>query len=128
MDEPTFLHVDEVLALHELSLREHGGLDGIRDQAGLESAVAQARQDYFYAAADFHGMAAAYAFHLSQSQAFVDGNKRTAIAAALFFLKAHGFNTRAPADVLYHAMISLAEHDLDKAGLAALFRKLFHAK
>jgi death-on-curing protein len=128
MDEPAFLHLDEVLALHELSLREHGGLAGIRDQAGLESAVAQTRQDYFYAAADLHGIAAAYAFHLSESQSFVDGNKRTAMASALFFLKAHGFKTKAPTEVLYGAMISLAKHDLDKPGLAALFRGLFHPK
>ncbi len=128
MKEPVFLHLDEVLALHDISLREHGGSAGIRDQSGLESAIAQARQDFYYGYADLHAIAAAYAYHLAESQAFVDGNKRTAIASALLFLRAHGFNTKVDQSTLYDAMIALATHDLDKPGLAALFRTLFAAR
>lgn len=35
-------------------------------------------------------MAAAYAFHLAESQAFLDVNKRTGMAAALVFLSGNG--------------------------------------
>jgi death-on-curing protein len=65
----------------------------------------------------------AYAFHLAESQAFVDGNKRTAIGAALTFLDLNGI-TRLPNDAaLYDAMIAIANKQLNKVGLAALFRK-----
>jgi len=33
----------------------------------------------------------AYAFHLAESQAFLDGNKRTAVASALVFLPATAY-------------------------------------
>lgn len=38
-DDPLFLTVEEVLALHEDQLRLFGGAAGIRDRSALESAV-----------------------------------------------------------------------------------------
>jgi death-on-curing protein len=73
-------------------------------------------------------IAAAYAFHLAESQAFVDGNKRTVIGAALTFLDLKGI-TRLPDDTaLYDAMIAIANKHLNKIGLAGLFRKAAERK
>jgi len=36
---------------------------------------------------DLFAMAAAYAFHIAENQAFVDGNKRTGVLAAVVFLE-----------------------------------------
>jgi death-on-curing protein len=86
------LDVQAVLAIHEEVLAAHGGLSGLRDRALLESAVAAPQ-------ASFGGkpliqepieMAAAYLFHLCRNHPFADGNKRTALAAALVFLDANG--------------------------------------
>jgi death-on-curing protein len=123
--EPEFLSWDDVLYLHERSLAEHGGSAGIRDRGLIESAIAQPQQDYCFGGADHFAIAAAYAFHIAQAQAFLDGNKRTAIAAALIFLNLNGIATRGRSDELYEAMIAIAERRLDKPGLAALFRQLF---
>ena len=89
MSEPVFLTIDLVLKIHGRSLARHGGLDGIRDQAGFESAVGQPMNVYFFGQGDLFDVAAAYMFHISQAQAFLDGNKRTAVAAGLAFLKAN---------------------------------------
>lgn len=126
MPEIVFLSPDLVLLLHRRSLLEHGGSDGNRDQAGLESAIAQPQQDHYYGGADVFAVAAAYAFHLAEAQAFVDGNKRTGIASALLCLELAGIDTTVPSpDTLYDAMIAIATRQLDKPGLAALFRRLF---
>ncbi|HAV61948.1 MAG TPA: type II toxin-antitoxin system death-on-curing family toxin, partial [Verrucomicrobiales bacterium] len=53
-----------------------------------------------------------------------DGNKRTAIASALTFLDANGVYQTPDQDELYQAMIDIANHRLDKAGLARIFRRL----
>jgi len=66
----------------------------VRDQGLLEGAVMQARQDYYYGNVDLCGIAAAYAYHIAEVQAFLDGNKRTAVSAALVFLEMHGIETR----------------------------------
>ena len=64
-----------------------------------------------------------YAFHLAESQAFVDGNKRTAVAAAMVFLARNGVYARPPTLTLYLAMIDVAEKRKTQADLAEIFRK-----
>lgn len=128
MNGPSFLTSDEVLLLHLQSLRNHGGTDGIREPGLVDSALASAQNIHWYTTGDLFDIAASYAFHLAESQAFLDGNKRTVIAAALTFLKINGIPAHpnsSTQDRLYDAMIALATKDLDKAGLAALFREVF---
>lgn len=69
-------------------------------------------------------IAAAYAFHFAENQPFIDGNKRTAILTALYFLELNCMNSSSLSNAeLYDAMIGIAEKRLDKAALAAMFRK-----
>ncbi len=91
----------------------------------IESALGAARNAFYYGEADVFEIAAAYAFHLAQAQAFLDGNKRVAVAVALVFLAGNGHAGQPDQERLYDAMIGIAERRLDKAGLAAVFRELF---
>lgn len=120
-----FLTLDLVMLIHHRSLVEHGGIDGVRDLGGVESALAAGQNTRLYRGGDVFEIAATYAFHLAEAQAFLDGNKRTAIASALFFLAANGVLGIPNQTDLYDAMIALARRELDKAGLAALLRKQF---
>lgn len=123
-DEPVFLSVAQVAALHRFALEQHGGQDGLRDAAAFESAVLHPQNVWLYAQGDLFDMAAAYAFHLAESQAFLDGNKRTGMAAALTFLKLNGKTVTRHTDELYAAMIAIAERQIGKPELAALLRSL----
>jgi len=97
----------------------------LRNENGLESAIAQPQNVYLYGGGDLYEIAAAYAYHLAESQAYLDGNKRTATQAALDFLEINGIDTsRLPELATYEAMIRVATHELDRSGLAELFRKL----
>ena len=79
--------------------------------------------DFYYAAADLAGIAAAYAFHIAQAQAFLDGNKRTAIGAALVFLERSGVETKTEwGNALYDALHAVAEKKMDKSSFAELIR------
>lgn len=123
-----FLELAEVAELHLASLRIFGGTGGTRDPGLAESALASAINTALYARGDVFAVAAAYAFHLAEAQAFLDGNKRTAIASAIAFLALNRpMRKPAPADLdaLYDAVIAIATHQLDKPGLAALFRWLY---
>jgi death-on-curing protein len=124
MNEPVFLSRTEVDTIHAESLRQHGGVDGVRDSGLVDSALAAAVNTYFYGYGDVFDIAAAYAYHLAEAQAFLDGNKRTAITSALTFLDANGVYRTPDQDELYQAMIDIANHRLDKPGLAAIFRRL----
>jgi len=123
-----FLTFEEVLEIHEDSLWAYGGTSGLRDQGMIESALGSAQNVFYYANGDVFDVAAAYAFHLAESQAFLDGNKRTGIGAAIVFLHLNGeprIPTAADRQEMYDAMIAIAKHELDKPGLAAVLRKLF---
>lgn len=123
MSEPIFLTFDEVRRIHARSLVEHGGSDGTRDPGLVESALASAKNTIYYAHGDLFEVAASYAFHLAESQAFIDGNKRTAVAAALVFLARNGVYARPATWELYTAMIDVAEKKKTKADLAEFFRQ-----
>ncbi len=125
MSEPEFLHWVIVLSLHRRSLERFGGLDGIRDQSALESALMAGENTYFYGGGDLHDVAAAYAFHLAESQGFLDGNKRTAAACATTFLMRNGCSDRGKDQIIYDAMIAIAKREMDKAGRAAVLRRQF---
>ena len=107
------------------SLERWGGIDGVRDRAGLESAMGAAENTFFYGGGDLHEIGASYAFHLAESQGFLDGNKRTAIACAGVFLEGNGCVDQSKDLELYEAMIAIARRELDKAGLAVVLRKQF---
>ena len=86
------LTAEAVKAIHEEVLAAHGGSPGLRDLALLESAVAAPQATYGGEALlkDAIEIAAAYLFYLCSNHPFVDGNKRTALAACLVFLEANG--------------------------------------
>jgi death-on-curing protein len=86
-----FLTKTEVLKIHRRTLSEQGGSEGVRDEGVLESALLAAENRAFYEDADVIACAAAYAFHLTQAHAFVDGNKRVAAVATEVFLLVNGF-------------------------------------
>ena len=123
---PEFLEVEDVLDLHAQQLAIYGGGFGVRDQSLLESAVAMPRAGFGgeFVHGDLFEMAAAYAFHIAQNQPFIDGNKRTALLAALVFLDLNGRGLEDPHGVLYDAMIGIAERRLGKVDLAEVFRQL----
>ena len=83
-----FLSVDDVLAIHENTIRHEGGSPGLREAGLLESAVLMPQESFGgeYLHSGLAEMAAAYLFHLSRNHPFLDGNQRVSALAALIFL------------------------------------------
>jgi death on curing protein len=92
----------------------------------LESALAQPEASFAGAwlHKDHYEMAAAYAYHLCQNHPFIDGNKRTALAAALVFLELNGISILDPRGRLKNAMVRIASGRMSKSGLRQAFEKI----
>jgi len=121
--EPEFLTREIVDAIHEEQINAFGGLPGVRDDNALESAIMAAQNVYYYGAGDVYEVASAYAYHLAESQAYLDGNKRTGIQAAFVFLEGCGIScSRLPERQTYEAMIKIATHEMSRSELAQYFR------
>ena len=123
MRELEFLTPAIIEQLHADSLALFGGSAGVRDRGLVKSALASARNTHLYGHGDVFDIAASYAFHIAEAQAYLDGNKRTAVAAALTFLKGNDMNLPIDDSEIYNAMIAIAQKQMTKAGLAAMFRK-----
>lgn len=133
MPSKSLLHLtaEAVKAIHEEVLAAHGGSSGLRDVALLESAVAAPQATYGGEALlkDVVEIAAAYLFYLCSNHPFVDGNKRTALAACLVFLETNG---RLPdpglperdADGWEMLMLDVVDSRLDREGTTKRLRAL----
>ena len=120
------MQLADVVRIHVDQIERYGGPAGIRDLGLLQSAVAmpQASFDGEWLHRDWYEMAAAYAFHVSRNHAFIDGNKRTALACALVFMEINGISIQYTEEQLYQTMNDVASGVLDKLGLAEVFRGL----
>ena len=109
-----------VLAIHRDQLDVYGGESGIRDQSGLESALAQSEMEVFGQA--LHPTvplkAAAYLYHLALNHPFVDGNKRVAWAVMETYLVLEGFELMISDDEAYDLTIRIAKGELTKEEIA----------
>jgi death-on-curing protein len=122
--EPIFLSVAEVLAIHRNQVERYGGEKGVRDLSLLTSAVAIPESTFGgeYLHKDVFGMAAAYAYHICMNHPFIDGNKRTALVAALVFLDFNGIRIDDPEEILYETMMLIASGEKQKEYLADVLR------
>lgn len=117
-----FLGLKVVLAMHDLQLSVHGGLAGIRDLGLLESALARPQHRHSFGEEDLHVLAASLAFGIARNHPFLDGNKRSALHAALTFLKLNGADVPLPSPEMVEVMVRLAQGALDEAGFADWLR------
>jgi len=122
------LTVEAVKAIHREVLAAHGGAAGIRDETLLESAVAapQATMMGQPLISDPIEIAAAYLFYICRNHPFVDGNKRTALAACLVFLDANQLLpiAKLPIDEWEKLMLDVAASKIDRATTTQRLRKL----
>ena len=84
--------------MHADQIGRYGGAPGIRDPDGLEAAVYRPQRGYD---PDLIAEAAALWESLSQNHPFIDGNKRTAFAAAYTFLAINGVVLTADAETTW---------------------------
>jgi death-on-curing protein len=109
--------------MHGQQLAEHGGSEGIRDESLLDSALAKLLNVFAYEdSPDIFRLAASYAFGIARSHAFVDGNKRTALAVSAVFLDLNGWDVETAREDLYLTFLGLAEGSVSELELAQWFR------
>lgn len=121
----TLVWIDRELVplLHRSLIAEHGGSLGIRDAGLLESALTRPEQLHAYGKKpDVFALAAAYAFGISKTHPFVDGNKRVALVLTRVFLLRNGYELDATNDEKYHIFYGLASGSVSEDDLAQWLR------
>jgi death on curing protein len=121
-------NVDAVLAIHAEVIAAHGGAPGLRSRELLESAVAAPQATMMGAPVMTEPIeiAAAYLFYLCSNHAFVDGNKRVALATCLVFLSENRLlaDEMLDADAWEAFTLAIAAGELSRDGATHRLRAL----
>ena len=105
-----YLTPEQILFIHARLIAETGGQHGLRDLGLLLSSVARpgGTFDGIELYPDLYHKAAALMESLINNHPFVDGNKRSGIAAAAMFLRINGTQLTASHEELESFVLSIA--------------------
>jgi death-on-curing protein len=110
---------NQLLSLHRELMAETGGLDGLRDDGMLDSALNAPFQSFdgedVYPS--LQQKAARLCFGLVKNHPFIDGNKRIGAHAMLVFLALNGIELEYTQDELSSVILSLAAGEIGQPEL-----------
>jgi death-on-curing protein len=125
-----YLTAEQILFIHHRLIVETGGSQGLRDLGLLESAVGRPKATFdrreLYP--DAFAKAAALMHSLIKNHAFVDGNKRTGIAAAIIFLQINHVDLRATGAEIEQLALEVAKDRISMEEAARWFKQHRQAK
>ena len=122
MSEPVWIEHELVLAIHDRQLVEHGGAEGLRDEALLQSALGRPLNHFAYESIDVIELVAKYTAGIVQNHPFVDGNKRTGFVVGVLFLELNGYRFTASEEAAAQAILELAAGTIDERGFCEFLR------
>lgn len=118
MAQTQYLSLGDVIAIHEKAMRRLGlAPNPLRDEGVLESAVMRPQMAAWYEGADLVRQAVLLAVGISQAQAFIDGNKRTAYFAMNTFLAMNGCSYSGDHIALAQQLEQFANRSRDSAAI-----------
>lgn len=125
-DECVHIGSDVVREIHAEAIKLFGGLKGVRDENLLASAVLTPQSSFGGKSpyADIIEIAAAYLFYICKNHPFLDGNKRTAMMAAIVFLRLNAIEPLPDSAKWEKLMLDVAASQLDRDQTTICLRKL----
>lgn len=120
-----FLSKEQILFLHKDLIQKFGGVDGIRDENLLESAIYAPFQTF--AGDELYPTtiekAARLGYGLVKNHPFIDGNKRVGTHAMLVFLELNNFFAEYDDKDLIEIIFRIADNNLDYSDLLRWLKK-----
>ena len=105
---------NQILRLHKNLIDKFGGINGIRDENLLDSAIFSPFQTF--GGQDLYPTlvekAARLGYGLVKNHPFLDGNKRIGTHTMIVFLKANGINLKCSNTDLIHEILSVADNSV----------------
>ncbi|EHM2680013.1 TPA: type II toxin-antitoxin system death-on-curing family toxin [Campylobacter jejuni] len=123
--EINYISFDEILSLHDEIIENIGGLKGYNDkQIGLlKSALEHMQNDDYYPS--FYEKLTHLIFACVKFHPFLDGNKRTAIYSAVYFIRLNKQDEVKEFIVkMEQVVVDLAENKIDKEKLLKLLQEI----
>lgn len=120
-----YLTIEQVIHIHDQTIKKIGGIEGLRDRSLLESAIASPMTTIFqkemYPSVIEKG--ACYLFSICKNHPFVDGNKRTATICCLIFLRQNGEKIFYNKKEFEDFVCALADSKMDRGSVVVFLRE-----
>jgi death on curing protein len=125
-DDCVHLGIDVVREIHAEVIKQFGGANGVRDENLLTSTVLTPQSSFGGKSpyADIVEIAAAYLFYICKNHPFLDGNKRTAMMAAIVFLRLNGVEPAPDSAEWERFMLDVASSTITRDDTTRRLRKL----
>ncbi|NPV89728.1 MAG: type II toxin-antitoxin system death-on-curing family toxin [Firmicutes bacterium] len=109
------LSVPQIVLMHSALIKETGGMDGIREESLLDSAVNAPFQTYGgeYLYKSLEAKAAQLGYFLIKNHPFVDGNKRIGMLAMMVFLELNGAGLNCTDQDIVETGLRIAAGEMD---------------
>lgn len=109
------LSKEQVITIHSMLINQTGGIDGIKDEGLLESALNAPFQtfDGQYIYKTTKAKAAKLGYFLIKNHPFIDGNKRIGILVMMTFLEINGIEIDCTDEELIILGLGLADGSID---------------
>lgn len=119
------LSYDNVLFIHDMLYRKTHGMDGIRSESLLDSAINAPFQtfDGLYIYKDILEIASRLCYNLIKNHPFFDGNKRLGVLSMLTFLKLNNINHELTNSDIINIGINLASSTWDYQNVLLLLKE-----
>ncbi len=118
--------------LHLIHVRQvelFGGAHGILDENAVESALHKPQNlNAYEPESDIAAIAAAYLCGFAQKQGFIDGNKRTALAVTLTFLRLNGYTIDVPQGELLAFVLAISRNEINQMEASVWLRERIEMK
>lgn len=117
MIEPKWIEKDLVLTIHKIQIGRFGGLNGVRSEKLLESALARLKHYYAFNFTESRlipKLACKYMIGIIQNHPFLDGNKRTGLISMHLFLHLHNIQWKISEEMQYIQVMALASGRISK--------------
>lgn len=120
-----WITADDVIQIHSRVIQRSGGMDGLRDRAGLEAAISAPMQSF--GGQDLYPTPvekiARLGYGLASNHAFVDGNKRIGAMMTQLLLKWNGFQMSLCSGELADMFIAIADGSAGESDLLAWIQR-----
>lgn len=122
MTQPKWITREIADTFHVEVVDKFGGAHGIRDEGLIEGALASPQNRFAYGRdVSIFELAASLCRSIVKGHAFVDGNKRSGLVAAVAFLSLNGFEFVPEEDEIAPMIEGLAASNVDELALADWF-------
>lgn len=125
MTKIRYLSLAQVIRIHRVMIQKFGGIEGVRDQKLLDSALNSPKQTF--GGDDLYPTviekAAILGFGIVSNHPFLDGNKRTGQHVMEVFLEFNGFVLESNVDEDERLILDIAEGKIDKIAVEDWLRR-----